>query len=549
MDCALGCAMVTLTRAAQALAQQYELDVGQLPPQVQQALDKPEPGKLLGLNDVHQLFLACVPDRAEQLNKFCSHAGRIECPNDAATAVNILEARVSSLDIHVQAPYSPPAPVKVDPYDVIFEVGAKTAFIAFFNGQNVDASGRPAIMGIATREGHDPKKLDASDVYAPTGTVIQSQVFPKGAKFAKFHEDNLPEFAKGSPIIAVALDAKGNFLKSETKTRPLNIAVYDTYPGKAENGKWVADTSKPVLQHTVQTGEQLDTTKVRRYDDKLALEVKARPGYSPANWTQEPIVAGDFTASLLAKRGLIFEPGAQADVSFNGKKLTLKVEGQDAEVMSLPVRLPGSKSQAIDVSPANGSNVTVGSYYGQSVGIYTRSHPQANDVDSGTISFYKLAMPYMVNGSGATFAGQKMFTGDLGVDPSNSAGAKLDLKRRPGPKVESGSKDQLIEVKLEKGFVTIPDQDLKGFQVEFGFSQPDPANPAKSIWSPVERLKLGAGSESQPMGVMMPLEKADDFEKNKGRLEVRLYNAGGVPVMRMVAPVNQQLQWASDIFN
>lgn len=541
--------MVMLTRAAQALAQQYELDVGQLPPPVQQALEKAEPGKCFDLDAVHQLFLAHVPDRAEQLNKYCKHAGRIECPNDAATAVNILEARVSSLDIHVQAPYSPPAPVKVDPYDVIFEVGPKTAFIAFFNGQNVDASGRPAIMGVATREGHDPKKLDASDVYAPTGTVIQSQVFPKGAKFAKFHEDNLPEFNKGNPIIAVALDANGNFLKSETKTRPLNVAVNDTYAGKAENGKWVADASKPLLYHNVQTGEQLDTTRVLRYDDKLALEVKAKPGYSPANWTQEPIAAGDFTASLLAKRGFIFEAGAQADVSFNGKKLTLKVEGQDAEVMSLPVRLPGSKTQAIDVSPGTGPNSTVGSYYGQSVSIYTRSHPLANDAESGTISFQKLVMPYLVNGSGATLAGQKMFSGDLGVDPSNSAGAKIDLKRRPGPKVESGSKDQLIEVKLEKGFVTIPGQDLKGFQVEFGFSQPDPANSAKSIWNPVERLKLGAGSESQPMGVMMPLEKADDFEKNKGRLEVRLYNPGGVPVMRMIAPVNQQLQWAADIFN
>lgn len=540
--------MAIMTRAAQALAQQYELDVGHLPPSVRQAFDQAdEPGKCLSLHDMHMLFLASVPDCTEQLGKYCHNAGRIDCSGEPVSGVSILEARVSSLDIHAQAPYTQPPPVKVDPYDVIFKVHPKTAFVVFFNGQNVDASGRPAIMGIATREGHDPKKLDASDVYAPPGTVIQSQVFAKGATVAKFHEDNLPEFAKGNPIIAVALDANGNFLSAETKIRPLNIAVRDTYPGKSVDGKWVPDMDKQPLSHNVQTGEQLDTTKVRRYDNKLALEVRAKAGYSPANWTQEPIVAGDLTATLMAMRGFIFEPGAQADVSFGGKKLTLKVEGKDAEVMSLPVRLPGSKSQAIDASPT--ANTTVGGFASQSVSIYTRSHPQASDADSGNITFQNLVMPYLMNGCGATLGGHKMFVGDCGVDPSDSGAHKISLKRRPGPKADCGGKDQLIDVKLEEGFVNIPGTDLKGFQLEFGFSHPDPASPGKFLWTPVERKKLGNGSASKPLGVMLPLEKPDEFEKAGGRLEVRLYNPGGVPVMRMNAPVNHQLQWAPDIFN
>ncbi len=537
--------MAIMTRAAQALAQQYELDVGTLPPSVKQAFDQAdEPGKCLSLHDMHMLFLASVPDCTEQLGKYCHNAGRIDCSGEPVSGVSILEARVSSLDIHAQAPYTLPPSVKLDPYDVIFEFHPKTAFVVFFNGQDVDASGRPAIMGIATREGHDPKKLDASDVYAPPGTVIQSQVFAKGATVAKFHEDNLPEFAKGNPIIAVALDANGNFLSAETKIRPLNIAVRDTYPGKSVDGKWVPDMGKPPLSHNVQTGDQLDTTKVRRYDNKLALEVQAKAGYSPANWIQEPIVAGDLTATLMAMRGFIFEPGAQADITFGGKKLALKVEGKDAEVMSLPVRLPGSKSQAVDASPT--TNETFGGFASQSVTIYTRSHPHANDADSGSITFQSLVMPYIVNGSGATLGGREMFVGGFGVDPSNSGDHKISLMRRPG--LNWGGKDQLIDVKLEEGFVNIPGTDLKGFQLEFGFSHPDPANPAKSVWTPVERKKLGSGAASKPLGLMLPLEKPDEFEKAGVCLEVRLYNAGGVPVMRMMAPVNHQLQWAQDIF-
>jgi hypothetical protein len=142
-----------------------------------------------------------------------------------------------------------------------------------------------------------------------------------------------------------------------------------------------------------------------------------------------------------------------------------------------------------------------------------------------------------------------MFVGDCGVDPSDSGAHKISLKRRPGPKADCGGKDQLIDVKLEEGFVTIPGTDLKGFQLEFGFSHPDPASPGKFLWTPVERKKLGNGSASKPLGVMLPLEKPDEFEKAGGRLEVRLYNPGGVPVMRMNAPVNHQLQWAPDIFN
>ncbi|MFO0724403.1 MAG: hypothetical protein U1E65_11505 [Myxococcota bacterium] len=530
-----------LTRAAHALAQQYELDQGTLPTQVQQELAKSAEagGKALSLQDMQQMLLACVPDRADQINKYCQQASKIDCPHDVVPGLNILEARVKTRDVHTQ---SAPEPRRYDPYDVVFEVPAKTAFVVFFNARNVDAAGHPAIMGLSTREGNDPKILSKDELFIPAGTQIQSQPFGKNASIVKFHEDNSAEFQKGDPIIGIALDAQGKFISAETKTRPLNEQINDWYPPKVVDGKYIPDESKPLIGHQVQTGEQLDTTGVVRFDDKLAMEVKAKAGYSPANWMQEPLAAGDITATFMAKRGFIFEPGAQAELTYGNKKMTVTVEGRDAEVMSVPVRLPGSKSQVMDVSP---SNSQVGSIYGQYVMIQTRSDPKAADAQQASIQFTKMVMPYLNTGT-ATIGSKPITLGDVILDPSNTAGALLDIKRRPGPNAASGSKTQLLDLRLDNGFLNLGDRDLKGFQVEVGLSAPDPSGKVK--WAPFDRKKLEAGSSSKGMGFMVPLENAADFEKAGGKLEIRVYDPNGLPVTRLLAPVNQHLAWAADIF-
>jgi hypothetical protein len=218
----------------------------------------------------------------------------------------------------------------------------------------------------------------------------------------------------------------------------------------------------------------------------------------------------------------------------------LVVAGADAEVSSFPVRLPGSKTQSLDVTPSSG---TIRDVYTQHLEIVTESHAAAQDRESASIGFAKLVMPYL-HELASGFAGNKVHLGDTSIDPSNSSAQLLNLQRRPGP-----GRTQQIEVRLDEGFLSLPGRSTRGFQIEVGLGTLN-LHTGGVEWSPVQREALaGPGDRSPPMTFPIPLENAADFERGGGRVEIRLYDPHGLPVTRLLCPVNHQLRWAADAFD
>lgn len=539
-----------LTKGAASLVQLFELKTGTLPDPVVKQLEQSEtadPSKKYSVAEVEQMLIGAMPDRSDVIQQIAKDASRAQTeqkPGDEK-GVSLLEARVKTVNKVAKVP-QPPPPVRVDPYEVVFEMPQNTAFVLFFNGRKVDPDGRPAIMGIAARDGHDSKKLDQSHFHVPEGHDVQTQTVKKSATFAKFVEANDSEFRAGDPVIGVALDAKGRFISSETLIRPLNETITEWYPAKVENGKYVPDLSQPLVTKQVATGEALDNERVMHNVDRLAFEVRTKQGFSPPGWWGQQLNNGDAEATMMLKRGFIFEAGASATATWGGTQVETKVEGKDAEVAALPVQLPGSPTKMAQIKLTN----TLQQLAMSGVQISTGTVADSRDRSNHNVSFESLVMPYL---EGATMAGQALGTPSQGTlfadvavkNAGDTAAQMFGVVRRPAKEAVQqalGSpKAQTIEIQLDHGFLAFPNRDLKGMQIEVGYlTGPD--------WTPVDRKKLGAGKASSKLQFEMNIANPAELEKAGTRLEIRAYTAEGLPLKRVTVPFNQTLQWAPDVF-
>ena len=353
------------------------------------------------------------------------------------------------------------------------------------------------------------------------------------ATYVKSVDFNEAEFSFGDPLKQISIAASGRELSSSVLVRPENEQFNRAWNDPTNQAGRRADYDA----HTV--GDDLDRQAVVTFDDRIRLEVRAKEGHAttPGAWLDDPNALGAFDVKLHVDRGLLFEPGANAAISLMQTNVVASVPADDA-------LLKGNAPSATAVDTT--------SYAAQPMRFLLQSNvtrtswAQPNRTDQAQQSVTVASLVYANAQSIDVGAAKLAPLGDLVLKQGELAANKMKLDAVP---IGDDDKDSVkVRLTLDEGFLSAQagKADLKGWTVQVGYFD------ANNAWVEEKRRTIGDATCSKPEHFTFDIDGFEALQKPKDaagngakHVEIRLYNADGVPAERIKIPF-REVVWGDE---
>jgi len=523
---------IRLDNQAAAFMKQVQKHTGPVTVEVEQHITKACEAagteKALTLVELEKILTQAMPDQSAII---ADAKGRAACYHPDKTQgtflTQILETRIEKETARV---YSAPAipPRRVDPYYTDIQMDPRADFVLLFNARDVDRNGQPLLMKVVARERADLSKLDLSQYRTRENqtdiTKFDIMKVANDADYIAIKDSDEMEFNFGDPLKQVTLDGKANELSTSVKVAPANKNVTQEYHAKREGTQNVPDLARPVPgRRSEQTGDQLDTFNVVRFDDRINLKMSTKDTFPEGSWLDDR-VSSHLDISLGVDRGFFFEPGARGRVDFLGSVVMPEVKLDDAQML-------GNDSMSTNVTAAN---QTMRWVLTQPVRIDTFSGatgPTDRLVENKPAHDIVFAERASIS---VGFDGNKLAPlQDLTLSKAQFEAARVDVHKIPLAGDAEGD-GQEVHLNLKKGFLRGEDGvSVEGWKVVAGFVDHE------GNWKQAEPVKISGKRESQEMSFKFDLPDADAVHQQNKNLEIRLYNAEGIPAERVLIPFRQ----------
>jgi hypothetical protein len=329
------------------------------------------------------------------------------------------------------------------------------------------------------------------------------------ATFVSTEDIDNAEFTYGDPLKQVSLDRGGKEISTSVAIAPENTRQRRGWSDAATmRGRQVANDVNT-------TASNLDRQPVMMFDDRIKLSLKSVG--DKGGWIRD---AAPVDGSLHIGRGLIFEPGAKGTVKFGPVTANVAVAGDDAQLL-------GNQPQTIRFDPkALGASLA----HTLISPVDIESHVEANKSDRGTTSKRLIDLVFSNASQIAVGANPLAPLADVAV------GNKADLKANKMswtalPLSDPQNDGACVTLRLEEGFLAKKGNlgDVAGYEVQVGYFDND------KKWIEAKRFTV-AGDQSKATEFSFDLDSLPALQKTNANLEVRLYNADGVPAQRMTIP-------------
>lgn len=485
-------------------------------------------GKPLDKAQLEQLLVQAMPEHTDTIKKLgdacvCHHSDGKK--GDFITQM----VGLHRIEKDRNAIYSAPQVTRParDPLFAKFIMAKNADVLLLFNASKFDDAGRPLLMKIVARESMKDKLPDISNYHTLTKTP-DVQYVADDAAFVDLQDQNEAEFAFGDAIAQVSLNAKGKELSRSGAVGPTNQQITRLFYPKHGPSGLEPDLAQP-SGHAPQVtaGPQLDTSAVQSYENRIELTMSAKPEFTKGGWLDEP--ATSVAATLTVQPGYLLEPGANGRVSFVSTQLDTAVPAEDFSFI-------GSESKTGAVA-TEGYGMTVGSLLQQSVRQETWS-TTSNGADQTTVDrpAYQIlfSKPENIEIGGAALqplADRQLTKADL-------AAAKIKAHVEPlaGDPEQDGQK---IVLDLGKGFLAGKNgESMAGWRIEAGYFAGASQN---NEWVGTDAV-VASASGSPAKCLTLALPNAPEALLANRNLEIRVFNAQGVPAERVLIPLTE-LSW------
>ncbi|MBI4819854.1 MAG: hypothetical protein HY791_26510 [Deltaproteobacteria bacterium] len=525
--------MTTLDTAGKQLLSTFQTRHGVVSQAVEAEIGKAAQtkGSALSAQELEKVLTQAMPAQATQISevsKACS-TSKYHCDGKKGDFLTqFLKLRIEKERTQV---YNQPATRRPgrDPLMAEFIMDKDAQVVLLFNARDVDEKGRPLLMKAVCREG---ATLDAVDLTHyrtkwsdPKDADIQT--VPKNASFVSVQDNHETEFEFGDPVVQISLGCKGQEISRGVAVRPENQETVRFYPGKWENVNGanviVPNTASPeATAPQIVQGASLDRTPVVAFDERIRLGLTVKPSFPQGGWLETPISHVD--AKMMIEPGLIFEPDTTAKVTFLSGVLSTKVESEDAFLV-------GSPGTEAPVGLAQYSAQSLQWLLNQPVQRQTQSTAGS---DARNQSWSLSDLIYTARDKIGVGAGKLNPLGDLRVGGANLAGAKIEAVYS---QIADNSKGQHLDLKLGEGFLKAEDgASVKGWTMVVGYT--DESGAWKQCDARTVKSRKGSDCES------FELDFADApalYKQNKN-VEIRVFNAEGVPAQRVLVPL-KEISW------
>lgn len=525
---------VLLTQQAAALLKEVQRKTGLIDQNVDQALHAAQTAQStqgtqaapLTVEQVQRLLVQAMPSQSQVIQSATDFAKGYHPDNkNPRFLTQILSMRIEKDHDFGVGTTTPPR--QRDPLYASFTMDPKADFMLLFNARDVDASGNPLLMKVVVRDGADVAKLDLGRYRTATGQMPDVVKVAKNATYVETKDIDEAEFSFGDPLKQVSVASCGKQeLSSSVWVRPENIDRWNAYQYMWDGRQYVINPNARMPNHDrVNQGEQLDTTPVKTFDERVRLAMKAKSTLPADAWLDTPGGAAQVDVSLELGRGFIFEPGSYGEVSFNGMKLSTAVDKADAQLL-------GNDSSSVSGTP--GGNGSLRWLLSQQVTLTAGANPNGNDrtvtSKSGVDLIYGPVKDKISVG-----ANKLSPLADVTLKTADMTANKLSLTAEPIADQDNDSVK--IQLKLDDAFLgTDSGASVKGWKMAVGYLD------AAGQWVSVGERTVKTGA-SKAETFSFDVDGFDDLQKKDQKLEVRLFNAEGVPAQRVLLPF-REVSWA-----
>lgn len=530
-----------LTNQAQAMLKELQRQSGVLSAQVDQVVQQ-EAAKLqstqstqatgqtttaMDCDVLEKILLNAMPQQTQLIQRAKSCGMKHHPDNtNGRFLTQILSMRIEK---ETAVAYNPPsvghAPVRKDPLYATFTLAPNADVMLLFNARDVDNNGNPLLMKIVARDSADLTKLDLKKYRTdPNGTQPDIVRVKDGASYVETKDIDETEFSFGDPLKQVSLDKSGDEISTSVWVRPENTSKTNVFHQmRNPQGLIVPNLSQPLPQfNRVQTGDNLDTTAVKTFDERIRLTMSAKSTLPAGTWLDEQNAGAHVDVGLAVDRGLIFEPGSKATVALSGAanaNVTVDVEKTDAHLLG-----NASTQTAASVGPSYSLRQILSTTLSRS------SSAQANGSDRNDSS--RRVVDVVFSDAASRMIGNKALNpmGDVVVPESELTNMKLTCTAKPMQNPADPQSDG-ARVSLVVGDGFLSGADFSGYKIVAGFRDENGA------WQ--EQTRTVGGAQSKKEAFTFDVGDFDDQQKKNANLEIRLFNKDGVPAQRVLVPFRE----------
>ncbi len=531
-----------LNAQAQAMMQAFHRQAGVTSQAVEQAVvsaaqaQSPTQGTAAALDcdALEKILLAAMPEQKKAIAdaKGCGMSYHCDKTN-GRFLTQILSMRIEKETHNIHRPPAPAAPRVVDPLYATFTMAPDADVMLLFNARDVDAKGQPLLMKIVARERFDVSTLDLSPYRLHAGTTTPDVVRVKdGASYVETKDINEHEFSFGDPLKQVSLNGKGKEISTSVWVRPENIDKQRFFLPERNpaNNTWRPNLARPVadLDRTT-TGDNLDRTPVKSFGDRIRVGLSTS-NLAPGAWLDTAGAGANVKADLSVDRGYVFEPGSSATVAIAGNasgSVSVNVDKGDAHLLG-----NASGLQSLTINAGATLRQILSSNLTQS----TWAQSAKTDATNTSTPLHQVIFG---DAAARTVAGRAMSPlGDVTLKATDLAAAKVSCTAKPLPRdpEEDGVK---VSLSLEDAFLAAAagkEASFKGYKMVVGFTDMD------GTWKQQERTVAGAASKKEDFA--FEIDDFDGMQRKDAKLEIRLFNADGVPAERVLVPF-REIQWGA----
>ena len=487
----------------------------------------------LDCDALEKILVSAMPDKKQVIEnaKGCGNRYHGDTTN-GRFLTQILSMRIEKETHNVYLPPAPVAPRTSDPLYASFTLAPDADVMLLFNARDVDAKGQPVLMKVVARERFDMAGFDFGKYRLNANGTQPDVVRVKDTEsYVETKDIDEAEFAFGDPLKQISLNNKAQEISTSLWIRPENIHKHLFFRATRDAAnRLVLDLARPLIQFDkTTTGDNLDSTPVKSFSDKVRLTLTT--DQLPAGaWLDTATATGQVKASLSVDRGFIFEPGSKGTVVLSGGPATGNVR---VEVDAADAHLIGNNAKCTDVIIGNGA--TLRSF--MSTQLVETTSAQANGTDTSTAQ-RQLSTIVFADAAARSVAGEAMrVLGDATLTAAGFAAAKLSCTAKPLPR-DPEEDGVTVSLTLHDAFLAAVGTDpvsFKGYTMVAGFTDVD------GVWKEQSRSVKTDASCNESFA--FECNDFDGLQKKDAKLEIRLFNADGVPAQRVLVPF-RQVQWA-----
>lgn len=305
--------------------------------------------------------------------------------------------------------------------------------------------------------------------------------------------------------------------------RPENINRTNVFHAtRNPQGAIVPNMAQPIPHmNTQQTGDALDTTAVKTFDERIHLSLSAKSSLPAGVWLDDANAGAHVDVNVVVDRGLIFEPGSSAAIALSGHataNLAVAVDKTDAH-------LNGNASTSTKAAVVGGASLR------QILGSTLQRTSRSTATDATSSSQRVVDVVYA--DAAARLIGNKPLSplADVVVSQPELAAMKMTCTAKV---LANDPQDNGAVVKLALDDAFLSGADFKGWKIVAGFRD------ETGTWQ--EQTRTVGSSSSKKEAFSFDVSDFDVQQRKNANVEVRLFNADGVPAQRVLVPF-REIHW------